>query len=107
MGECSERWMQLVREIDGITERPSQAKVDRLWTEGVLGPATELGERARNASASHPSTALSSRRTGDKVLDRAIYVQNRLRTAIRRLYTWRAYLRLPRSDFNRTSAGLE
>ena len=25
---------------------------------------------------------------------------------IRRLYTWRAYLRLPRSDFNRTSAGL-
>ena len=106
MGECSERWMQLVRELDGITEQPSQEEVDRLWTEGVLRPAVELGERARNASASRPSTALSSRRTGDKVLDRAIYVRNRLRTAIRRLYTWRAYLHLPRSGFNRTSAGL-
>ena len=72
----------------------------------MLQPATELGERARKFSASRPDTSVSSRRTGDKVLDRAIYVQNRLKTAIRRLYTWRAYLRLPSSDFNRTSAGL-
>ena len=64
MKDCSARWMRLVHEIDGITERPSQAEVDRLWTEGVLRPATELGERARKASASRPSTALSSRRTG-------------------------------------------
>ena len=106
MEECSKRWMQLVREVDGITERPSQAEVDCYWTEGVLGPATELGERARRAGASRPSTALSSWCTGDKVLDCAIYVQNRLRIAIRRLYTWRAYLRSPRSGFNRTRAGL-
>ena len=39
-------------------------------------------------------------------MDRAIYVQNRLHTAIRRLHTWRAYLRLPRSSLCRTSAGL-
>ena len=71
MGECSEGWVRLAREVDGITERPSQAEVDRLWDEGILRPATELGERARWASNSRPSTALSSRRAGDKVLDRA------------------------------------
>ena len=80
MEECSEGWMRLVDEVNGLVERPSQAEVNRLWTEDVLHLAASIGERARTASASCPSTALSSRRTRDKVLDRAIYVQNRLKT---------------------------
>ena len=49
---------------------------------------------------------LPSQCTGDKVLDRAIYVQNCLKTAIHWLHMWRAYLHLPRSELSRTSAGL-
>ena len=70
MGECSARWAQLAQELDSVTVCPSQTEMDRLWSEGVLQPAAELGERARTASRSRPSSdeprlgRAAARRTG-------------------------------------------
>ena len=91
-------WAAAAERINDMCARnsaPSQDDLDKLWAVEVLGPAAGIGKAAKEQHSQRPQAGVRKRWAGEVICDRAQYVQSRLRTAVMRLYQWRAYLRDP------------
>ena len=98
MDKYKDAWSSVAAKIDGMggaAALPSQTDLDALWEEEVLGPANAITRLAKEQQTRRPQAGNRKRRSGDQLCDRAQYVQNKLRSAVMRLYQWRAYLRDP------------
>ena len=98
MDKYKDAWLSVAAKIDGMggaAALPSQTDLDALWEEEVLGPANAITRLAKEQQTRRPQAGNRKRRSGDHLCDRAQYVQNKLRSAVMRLYQWRAYLRDP------------